>query len=117
MRGTGLGSISYETDLGVQPPERQVVRYRCAEGHQSIIPFSVEAEEIPRTWNCRCGRFAEAITKVPAMAAPSTTEIRIQRSHWDMLLERRTIPDLEELLRERLMLLRERQAEQELLSA
>jgi hypothetical protein len=29
-----------------------------------------------------------------------------QRTHWDMLLERRTIPQLEELLEERLELLR-----------
>ena len=28
------------------------------------------------------------------------------RTHWDMLLERRTIPELEELLTERLELLR-----------
>ncbi|WP_300590632.1 RNA polymerase-binding protein RbpA, partial [Microbacterium sp.] len=30
------------------------------------------------------------------------------RSHWDMLLERRTIPELEELLEERLAFVRSR---------
>ncbi|MGI8870016.1 MAG: RNA polymerase-binding protein RbpA, partial [Mycobacteriales bacterium] len=30
------------------------------------------------------------------------------RTHWDMLMERRTIADLEEVLAERLELLRER---------
>jgi len=30
------------------------------------------------------------------------------RTHWDMLLERRTVPELEELLEERLSLLRAR---------
>ena len=33
------------------------------------------------------------------------------RSHWDMLLERRSVAELEELLNERLELLRERRAE------
>jgi len=32
-----------------------------------------------------------------------------QRTHWDMLLERRSIPELEELLDERLDLLRKGQ--------
>ncbi|MGB7425370.1 MAG: RNA polymerase-binding protein RbpA, partial [Ornithinimicrobium sp.] len=34
-----------------------------------------------------------------------------QRTHWDMLLERRSIPELEELLEERLTLLRQRRGE------
>ena len=35
------------------------------------------------------------------------------RTHWDMLLERRTIADLEELMSERLALLHAHQAEVE----
>ena len=33
------------------------------------------------------------------------------RTHWDMLLERRSIPELEELLEERLALLRAKRGE------
>ena len=35
-------------------------------------------------------------------------EVKPPRTHWDMLLERRSIPELEELLEERLALLRSR---------
>lgn len=117
MRGTGLGTISYESERGVEAPESQVVRYCCTEGHQSIIPFSVEAEDIPLTWTCRCGREAEAVNHVTAMVSPNTAGEKTQRSHWDMLLERRSITDLEDLLKERLELLHMNQAEQQLLSA
>ena len=39
------------------------------------------------------------------MSAPEEKPARHVRSHWDMLLERRTIADLELLLQERLELL------------
>ena len=38
-------------------------------------------------------------------------ETKHVRTHWDMLLERRSIPELEELLEERLTLLRESRGE------
>ena len=44
-----------------------------------------------------------AARRGPAEAKPE----KHQRSHWDMLLERRTIADLEVLLEERLALLHE----------
>ena len=47
MRGTRLGALSYETDAHVLPAERMAVTYVCTEGHRSVVPFSVEAEEIP----------------------------------------------------------------------
>jgi len=39
-------------------------------------------------------------------ARPGIQEREGVRTHWDMLLERRSIPELEELLKERLALLR-----------
>jgi hypothetical protein len=103
MRGTRLGALSYERDEHVGPAERRGVRYVCAEGHVSIIPFSTEAEEIPHTWTCRCG--AEATS--PDVVKPEAGTERHQRTHWDMLLERRSREDLEALLEERLTLLRQ----------
>lgn len=105
MRGTRLGAVSYESDAHIEPADRQMVRYDCPQGHQTIIPFSVEAEDIPLTWDCRCGQEASVITKAKNLAAPDEREQRHVRSHWDMLLERRTIADLEELLQERIALL------------
>jgi hypothetical protein len=107
MRGTRLGALSYETDAHVAPAERLVISYQCPEGHVTVVPFSVEAEEIPFEWNCRCGRLAQR----PDVSAPEGKPARHQRSHWDMLLERRSIAELEALLQERLALLHVQQGD------
>jgi hypothetical protein len=44
-------------------------------------------------------------------AKPDSKPSKPARTHWDMLLERRSIPELEELLEERLTLLRESRGE------
>lgn len=102
LRGTRLGATSYENDTHVEFAERVIVSYDCPRGHVTTIPFSTEAEEIPVLWECHCG--AEALRREHARPDPVPT--RHVRTHWDMLLERRTIADLEVLLDERLALLR-----------
>lgn len=102
LRGTRLGATSYETDAGIEPAARLLVDYDCPLGHTFTVPFSVEAE-VPARWDCRvCGEVAIG-RDVPL---PEEKIGKPQRTHWDMLLERRTIPQLEELLEERLELLR-----------
>jgi hypothetical protein len=102
LRGTRLGATSYETDEGVLPAARQDTTYDCPEGHSFTMPFAEEAD-VPATWECRtCGQ--------PALRRdgerPEAKPVKAARTHWDMLMERRTIPELEELLAERLDLLR-----------
>jgi len=111
MRGTRLGAISYEREERVAPAERLPTAYECPVGHRSLVPFSVEAleAEIPYDWTCRCGRPATRPQHVNLQVKPE----RHVRTHWDMLLERRTIADLEELMSERLALLHAHQAEVE----
>ena len=81
---------------------RQNVGYACPQGHEFEIPMSVEAD-VPAVWECpRCGAEAlsrDGITKEEKAEKPV-------RTHWDMLLERRSIKELEEILTERLELLR-----------
>lgn len=101
LRGTRLGATSYENEAYAEFAERILMRYECTNGHTTVVPFSVEAEEIPVIWECRCG--ATALQFNAEMPEPAAT--RHVRTHWDMLLERRTIADLEELLAERLELL------------
>ena len=101
LRGTRLGASSYESDEHVEPAERLIVHYECPRGHLTSVPFSVEAEEIPVLWECRCG--SEALRREHERPEPKAS--RPIRTHWDMPLERRTIADLEELLDERLALL------------
>ncbi len=101
LRGTRLGALSMESDENVVPSERQLTAYVCPKGHRIELPFSIEAE-IPATWECRCGENARLVDG----PAPEAKAVKPPRTHWDMLLERRSIPELEELLEERLMLLR-----------
>ena len=102
LRGTNLSTLSLETEDNIAFSERQIVRYVCEQGHVSELPFSVEAD-VPGLWECgTCG--AEA--KLQDGPEPERKPVKPVRTHWDMLLERRSIPELEELLQERLTLLR-----------
>ncbi|WP_058234024.1 RNA polymerase-binding protein RbpA [Devriesea agamarum] len=101
LRGTRLGSLSMETDEGVLAAPRQEARYDCPNGHAIVLPFSVEAD-VPSTWECRCG----AIAVLRDHEKPAEKEGKPQRTHWDMLLERRSEEDLQVLLDQRLELLR-----------
>ena len=103
MRGTRLGALSLEREDTVPPAERVAVKYVCSLGHESLIPISIEAEDIPTEWDCRCGGVAMRPNFEPGPKAP----IRYVRSHWDMLLERRTLKELKALYDERVALLHE----------
>ncbi|MBF9068934.1 RNA polymerase-binding protein RbpA [Streptacidiphilus fuscans] len=102
LRGTRLGATSYETDRGIDLAPRQTVEYACQNGHRFEVPFSVEAE-IPHVWECRfCGSEALLIDG----EEPEEKKTKPARTHWDMLMERRTREELEEVLAERLAVLR-----------
>jgi hypothetical protein len=106
LRGTRMVTFSMETEDNVVPSERRLTTYVCPQGHRTELPFSVDAD-VPPVWECRCG--AEA--KLLDGPEPERKTAKPARTHWDMLLERRSIPELEELLEERLTLLRESRGE------
>ena len=97
LRGMRIGSHSMETDEGVDFAPRLQAYYDCPNGHTIILPFSVEAD-VPVVWECRCG--AEALLR--DASKPEEKAGKPPRTHWDMLRERRSIEELEELLAERL---------------
>lgn len=101
LRGTRMVSFSMETTANVVPSERQITTYVCDDGHRTELPFSVEAE-IPSTWECRCGKLGKLLDG----PEPELKPTKPARTHWDMLLERRSVEELEELLKERLDLLK-----------
>jgi rubredoxin len=102
LRGTRLGATSYENDRNTDLAPRQEVAFDCPKGHRFTVPFSAEAE-LPANWECRvCG--ATAFTVMGDTPAPK--KAKAPRSHWDMLMERRTLADLEEVLAERLAVIR-----------
>ena len=102
LRGTGLGAKSFEDEAGVEFAARQEVGFDCPRNHHFTLMFAAEADT-PAVWECpRCG--AEAISQ-----SGQEREAKVEkpvRTHWDMLLERRSIKELEEILTERLELLR-----------
>jgi len=102
LRGARLGGQSFEDERGIEFAARQNVAYACPQGHEFEIPMSVEAD-VPAVWECpRCG--AEALSKAGLEKVVKAE--KPVRTHWDMLLERRSIKELEEILTERLELLR-----------
>ncbi len=103
LRGSRLGAVSYETDRDHDLAPRRIARYRTENGEEFDVPFADEAE-IPGTWLCRNGLEGTLVEG----AAPETKKVKPPRTHWDMLLERRSPAELEELLQERLELLKTR---------
>jgi hypothetical protein len=98
LRGSRLGAVSYETDRNHDLAPRRTVRYACPKNHEFEVPFSDDAE-IPSVWECRLhGNESEIIDG----GQPEQKKVKPPRTHWDMLLERRSIPELEDLLNERL---------------
>lgn len=102
LRGARLGAQSFEDERGVEMAPRQEITYVCDDGHTFTVMMADEAE-VPNEWEDpktgQLGRRADVGEIEPKAVKPV-------RSHWDMLLERRSIPELEDLLTERLELLR-----------
>jgi hypothetical protein len=97
MRGSRLGAVSYETDRNHDLAPRQIARYRTENGEEFDIPFADDAES-PSTWLCRNGMEGTLIEG----DLPEPKKVKVPRTPWDMLRERRSIEELEELLKERL---------------
>jgi rubredoxin len=105
LRGTRLGAVSYESDRHTEFAPRLRTVYDCPEGHETAVPFAAEAD-IPYLWECRvCGVAAQ----LRDGEEPEAKKVKPARTHWDMLLERRSTDELEEVLSERLAVLHEHQ--------
>ncbi|MGB3376709.1 MAG: RNA polymerase-binding protein RbpA [Microbacterium sp.] len=107
LRGIRLGAQSLQSEEGVVFMERRSTSYKCECGHETTLMFSAEAEP-PQTWECRaCG--AEAVLQVDGASVKlEESDQKAARTHWDMLLERRSRDELEELLEDRLAYVRAR---------
>lgn len=106
LRGMRLGAQSMESEAGVEPAPRQRVEYRTEDGEQVFVTFSSEAE-IPATWVSKSGKEAILVNG----QKPEEDNAKPVRTHWDMLLERRSEEELEEILEDRLKKIREARGE------
>ncbi len=102
LRGMSIGAKSLESDDNVDFAARKEVAYVCPKGHRTILPLA-EGAEIPNEWECRCGQIAKREDSTNSEADEIT---KPTRTHWDMLLERRSEEELKELLDKRLQMKR-----------
>jgi hypothetical protein len=98
MRGSRLGAVSYEASRNHDLAPRKTARYRTENGEEFDMPFAHDAE-VPGIWLCRNGMEGTLI-EGGDLAEPK--KVKVPRTPWNMLRERRSIEELEELLKERL---------------
>jgi hypothetical protein len=94
--------VSYETDRNRDLAPRQIACYRTENGAEFAMPFADDAQ-VPGTWLCRNGMKGTLI-EGGDLAEPK--KVKVPKTPWDMLRERRSIEELEVLLKERLEIIR-----------
>ncbi len=102
LRGARLGGQSFEDERGIEFAARQNVGYACPQGHEFEIPMAARGRRPG-------GLGVPALRRRGAEQGRPEPEAKAEkpaRTHWDMLLERRSIKELEDILAERLELLR-----------
>lgn len=114
--GTRLGAHSYENGDGPSTAKVRRASYRCLadSAHVTEVPFSAEATELPVVWHCtecRGVAVADGVDAETALAALANGATRngkpvSGKTPWQHVRERRTLPELEVILAERLAILR-----------
>ena len=113
LRGMRLGSQSLQSEVGVEFSPRKRACTARAKAPTFEVIFSADAE-VPETWESpRTGLEGRLVGEDGWLVESEKPETKTPRTHWDMLLERRTRAELEELLQERLEFLRARRGDTE----
>ena len=111
LRGMRLGSQSLQSEEGVVFSPRKTSTYRATDGTTFEVTFSADAE-VPTVWESpKSGVEGRLIDDAGALVESEQADEKVARTHWDMLLERRTRAELEEILEERLTYLRARKGQ------
>lgn len=109
------GRVPWSKGYAVGEPDRNEMVARnlsifvCPRGHEFELPFAIDAE-LPQAWECprhgvRAAAWWAMNASLPAAQQGSDgKKPTTPKTHWDHLLERRTIPELEEILAEALEL-------------
>src|SRR5690625_6479242 len=85
LRGMKIGANSLENDVGVDLAPRIEAISDCPGGRTIIITFAADAD-IPPVWEAPGG--GEALLR--DATRPDPTPTKPVRTHWGLLLERRT---------------------------
>lgn len=93
LRGARLGAQSFEDERGVEMAPRQEIEYVCPDGHTFTVTMADEAE-VPDEWeDPKTGQLGRRVDG----GEPVKKDVKPVRTHWDMLLERRSESELEEI--------------------
>ncbi|MCU1638177.1 MAG: hypothetical protein JWL94_824 [Microbacteriaceae bacterium] len=112
LRGMRLGSQSLQSEEGVTFSPRITSTYQLPDESTFEVTFAADAE-IPQVWGSpKSGQEGILIAANGKPVVLEESDAKVPRTHWDMLLERRTRGELEELLNERLDFLRARKGQQ-----
>jgi hypothetical protein len=100
-----------QSEEGVEFSPRKRAVYRTDDGTTFEVVFAAEAE-VPEVWESpRTGQEGRLVGDDGQLVEQEAADTKAPRTHWDMLLERRTRAELEEILQERLEYLRARRGE------
>src|SRR5699024_9173097 len=96
LRGMRLGAQSLQSEEGVIFSPRTHYTYQCVEcQRETETVFSADADA-PDLWKCRfCGGEATLLIEGEPVQI-DRSDVKNPRSHWDMLLERRSRDELEQ---------------------
>ena len=109
LKGSRIGSTSLQGETGVELSPRRKVEYVTDKGVVFSVVFDADAEPPPEWIDQRSGEIGFLDDEAGRTArAELEAKENSQRTPWDMLIDRRTREELEELLAERLKLLRAR---------
>jgi hypothetical protein len=111
LRGMRLGAQSLQSDVGVTFSPRKKSTYQAEDGSTFEVMFSADAE-VPQVWESpKSGLEGRLLAEDGVPVPQEESQTKVPRSHWDMLLERRSRAELEELLQDRLDYLRARRGQ------
>lgn len=111
LRGTRIGATSLQGEEGVELSPRRAVEYLTDKDHRFTVMFDADAEPPVEWLDQRSGEVGFLDDEAGRTARIEFEEKEAsQRTPWDMLIERRSREELEELLEERLQILRARRS-------
>ncbi|MBP1325360.1 hypothetical protein JOF28_000592 [Leucobacter exalbidus] len=109
LRGSRIGATSLQGETGVELSPRHGVEYLTEKGARFAVLFDADAEPPAEWFDQKTGELGFLDDEAGRTARTELEEkVASARTPWDMLAERRSIEELEELLEERLKLLRAR---------
>ena len=107
IRGSGLQVQSFQSEEGVEHAHRVVAHYKTSSDATFRVTFAADAE-LPLTWlSPVSGEEGVLLTKSGRRVSRPASAVTHARTHMDMVRERRTEAELEEILAWRLGLLRQ----------